>query len=564
VNTSGVLKKNLGGFGVITKKQVIHSLLPYNKQIMASLSRGELEAKLLSFAKGPLGNTFRERAVSEILKAVQPSDIIPEIYGGYRQIVYDGVCFLLSHISLSRLISLSADQLQLPDSASHQERLIRLAGQIPTLHKLGQIIARNQNIDISFKSWLITLENGCYGTDIHIIRQMIEAELGELIKTFSIEIEPEILSEASVGTVAAFRWTNPDTGKISRGVFKVIRPGIRESLNEELELLDDMAHFFDVRRNQYPLKNFRFKEIFKDIRDALGEEIDLLGEQAHLKAAAAYSGKYSPEIPGLLPFSTRNVTAMTYAEGVKVTDADMSRVGKKKCASELFRAVLWNPLFSYEDNTMFHGDPHAGNIHAVETADRVKVTLLDWSLVGFLSKSERMNMLRLILGIIIDDKDTICEAIATLSEDRKDHSFFQRRTRIAQSIMKSREYTERRFIEKVFYFIDQMLIKGVCFSANLVFFRKAMFTLDGVLKELDPKFDADICVLNLLKDVVMEELPRRCAYLFFPRSDSPEHYKSLMSNTDLQILFMRLWTNLLRNIYLPYQRYDNYAELAGI
>lgn len=529
---------------------------------MASLSRGELEAKLLSFAMSPMGDTFRERAVSEILNAVQPADIIPDIYGEYRQIVHDGVCFLLSHLSLPRLISLSADQLRLPDSTSHQERLIRLAGQIPTLHKLGQIIARNRNIDISFKSWLITLENGCYGTDMNIIRQMIESELGEHIGAFSIEIEPEILSEASVGTVAAFRWTDPGTGKISRGAFKVIRPGIRESLNEELELLDELACFFEERRNRYPLKRFRFREIFQDIRDALREEIDLPGEQAHLKAASdMYSGKYFPEIPRLLPFSTNNVTAMTYADGKKITDAAMSRRGRKKCASELFRAVLWNPLFSYEDKTMFHGDPHAGNIHAAEMPDRVKITLLDWSLVGFLSKSERMNMLKLMLGILVDDNDTICEAIANLSEDGKDASFLKPRVRI---IVTSRKYAECRFIEKAFYFIDQMLVKGFRFSSDLVFFRKAMFTLDGVLKELDPEFDADICIFALLKDVVMEELPRRCAYLFFPRSDSPEHYKSLMSNTDLQILFMRLWTNLLRNIYLPYQRYDTYAELAGI
>ncbi len=130
--------------------------------------------------------------------------------------------------------------------------------------------------------------------------------------------------------------------------------------------------------------------------------------------------------------------------------------------------------------------------------------------------------------------------------------------------MKNRKYAGCGFVEKAFYVIDQMIIGGIRFSANLVFFRKAMFTLDGVLKEIDPEFDADSCIFALLKDVVMEELPRRCAYLFFPRADSPNHYKSLMSNTDIQILLMRLWTNLLRNIYLPCQRYDTYAELAGI
>lgn len=507
---------------------------------------------------------FREQAVSQMLNAICPSDVIPDVYGEYRKIVQDGIFFMLTRLAPSRLSAMITEQLGMPENSSKEERLICFAQRMPTIHKLGQMIARNRHIEPNFRKWLIRLENGTGRTDIAHVRQIVLSELGNKIAEFSIVIESEILSEASVGTVVAFRWKHPRTGD-AKGVFKVLRPGIREYLNEELGLLEQLAVFFNERRDHYPVGEFRFEEIFKDIRDALSVEINLCEEQAHLKDAyAMYAHNSELCVPRILPFSTRNVTAMEFAQGTKVTDADMSSTGKASCAFGLFKAILWNPLFSQEEKSLFHGDPHAGNIYALEPEQgKVKTTLLDWSLAGVLSKVQRTNMLRLMLGILACDTETICEAIANLSEDIKDKAFFQKASLIISAILHSSEYAGRRLIDKAFYFIDQTAVRGIRFSSNLLFFRKAMFTLEGVLAEIDPEFDTDISIFRLLKELCSEELPKRWAYLLFPQSDRPDHYKSLMSNADLHALAVRLWTNLLRKFYCPYQEKE-YVQLAGI
>lgn len=501
-----------------------------------------------------------------MLNTVRPSDVIPEVYREYKEIVHDGIFFMLIRLAPNRLSSIITEQLEMPQSSSKEERLVRFAKNMPTLHKLGQMIARNQNIAPSFRKWLIGLENSVGKTDIAQIRQIIISELGNNISEFSIEIKHEILSEASVGTVVEFQWKDPDTGISSKGVFKVLRPGVRENLSEELELLDQLACFFNERRHLYPLKDFRFKETFKDIRDALIVETDLGNEQTHLKEAySIYAKNTELFIPKILPFSTKNVTGMEFAEGTKVTDALMSGAAKISCAVGLFKAVLWNPLFSREEKSLFHGDPHAGNIYSLEPEHgKVKTTLLDWSLTGVLSKLHRANILRLMLGVISCDKETMCEAIVNLSEDIKDKTFFKKAALMVSGISESSEYARRRLIGKVFYFIDQTAVRGIRFSTDLLFFRKAMFTLEGVLKDIDPEFDTDICVSKLLKELLLEEMPKRWAYLLFPQSDHPDNYKSLMSNTDLHILALRLWSNLLRKFYLPYRKYKNDAQMAGI
>ncbi|KJU86251.1 hypothetical protein MBAV_001558 [Candidatus Magnetobacterium bavaricum] len=63
--------------------------------------------------------------------------------------------------------------------------------------------------------------------------------------------------------------------------------------------------------------------------------------------------------------------------------------------------------------------------------------------------------------------------------------------------------------------------------------RKAIFTLKGVLQELDPDFDMDGPLIEFINALVLSELPLRWLYLFFPLVEDTLMYKSLLSNSDL-------------------------------
>ncbi|MCP4346195.1 MAG: hypothetical protein GY795_11810 [Desulfobacterales bacterium] len=514
----------------------------YIKNLAKTMKRDELESFVLSHAERAGIDKFKDQAAREIVRMTDPDDVVPDIYSDFKPIVRDGILFLLNRLSSPRLVSIVVDQLLMKESTSVKERLIRLACQVPTLHKLGQIIARNQYVKESFRKWLITLENSLHGTDISSVREQIDAEIGNIIEIYSIRTDNRILAEASVGAVVPFTWSEPYTGRREAGIFKVLKPGVKEKLKEELKILEDLALYFDENRDHYPLKDFRFIETFRDVSIALREEINLSGEQSNLKKASYFYNKdKSVRVPGVLPFSTENITIMEYMKGSKITEAPMSKGGRKKGAKKLFKTLIWYPMFSRDEKTPFHGDPHAGNIYAFEDTKKngdINLALLDWSQAGFLSKHQRVNIFRLSFGIITGDKELIRDAINELSEGRCER---QKVVRVITDIITDRDYTGAQTVKKIFLFIDKAAIKGIWFPTNLLLFRKAFFTLEGIIYDLDPKFDMDSYVFKLIEGLFLEELPKRWMYLLVPQSESSERYKSLLSNTDLQMLVIRFF-----------------------
>ncbi|RMD59170.1 MAG: hypothetical protein D6828_01890, partial [Nitrospirae bacterium] len=315
---------------------------------------------------------------------------IPDKYRDYRKVVHDGVRFLLMNISKERFAKLLAEQLTLSNVSMHK-RLITLAKEFPTLHKLGQIVARNRNIDPQFRRWLITLE---HDTTKNIIPP-------EIIKHINlpphIKIGNNIIAEASVGVVVPF-YTKEGEG--IKGVLKILKPNIVDILNEEMAILDRLGVYFHENREKYPLKDFRFIETFKDIKEGLLSEIDLLGEQQHLRTAKIFYDEMDYiKIPEVYDFSTKDMTAMEFIDGNRITESELSTEEKKWVAEKLFASIIGLPLFSTLDKTIFHGDPHGGNVFITKEGGEIKIALLDWSLTGRLTKEQRANILRLSLSI---------------------------------------------------------------------------------------------------------------------------------------------------------------------
>jgi ubiquinone biosynthesis protein len=488
---------------------------------------------------------FREGAVKELVALTRPEDAIPDRYQAYRLLVRDGITFLLANLSPRRLLRLAVDQMRMPDATGIEGRLVKLAGQIPTLHKLGQILARNRYVDPVFKKWLIRLENGAGETPVEVVLNKVQRELNGAGALHSVELDEVILSEASVGVVVGFTWTARDADQKGRGVFKVLKPGVKEKLQEEFGILEKLAEFFIQNKGNYPLKEFLFIETFQDIREALEKELELQGEQAHLEWAARFYDDERLIIPRILPLCTDHMTAMTFIEGDKITDIAMTPEQRKNSARALFRGLIWRPLLSLEEMAIFHGDPHAGNIFAAE--DDPRTVLLDWSMAGYLSKKQRLDIIRLVQGILLDDQDSICKSVQDLTEIDRNRAGDQceHLAQTVSDVFNEPEYVHGHLLYKAFYLVDRLAVRGLRFPKDLLLFRKSFFTVDGILHDLDPTFEIDDYLTLLIKELVEEELPKRIAYFAFPYLDRSLNYKSTLSNADLQLFIFRFLVKFL-------------------
>jgi ubiquinone biosynthesis protein len=510
-------------------------------QPASKISPRAARQRLNALASAMGNEAFGGCVAREIVARTRPHRAVPEIYDHYRHLVRDGIEFFLSRVSRRRLVDLVVSQLKMDPGAGSQERLLELAKRFPTLHKLGQIIARHPRIDPAVRKWLIHLENGRYGSSPKGLLAQIHDRIEPTGERERMCVGSKILAEASVGAVIPFHWNCYGSRDRVQGVFKILKPRISKHLGEEFSILEATAAFFEANRARYPLGNLRFSEIFQDVRDMLIREIDLSAEQANLDAAARfYEDMEDICIPRRLPFGSAAMTAMTYLEGPKITDAALNPEQRRRCAALLFKALICKPLFGGDGAALFHGDPHAGNILAVPDRKTgiVRVGLLDWSLAGRLDTAERVKTVQLIQALLREDWRAASGCLLAMAggADRRFPESPNRLQHLVAEIMQSRRFGRPDLIRRTFHLLEALSFEGFVFPPDLMLFRKAIFTLEGVLHDLWPAFDMDVAVIQHLTALVLQEIPMRIGGLFFPMADRPENYPSLISNSQLQCL----------------------------
>ena len=177
---------------------------------------------------------------------------------------------------------------------------------------------------------------------------------------------------------------------------------------------------------------------------------------------------------------------MTSVEsGAKVTEAltrlDTDRV---RVAERLAEALVAVPALTRDKDAIFHADPHAGNV--LYDKRHGELVILDWALTEHLTRSQRKNVLMLVLMMILRDAAGVHRAVECLRERRTAED--REQTRIV------REHVNR-FLDALPLFqvpaamdamrlLDEIAMEGIRFPAALLMYRKASFTLDGVLEDI--------------------------------------------------------------------------------
>ena len=320
--------------------------------------------------------------------SIDISSLVPEEYAAYRPVVVDALLFFIRNLSAARFTRIVAEQERLPSDASISQRLAALMCRCPTLHKLGQVVARDRRLSPTLRNRLQALESMEPTTSMSTVLPIIQRELPEFEACGLLA--RKALAEASVAIVIPFEAHSSRDEAPSQGVLKVLKPDVEEALAEDLEIWAQLADFIDERCEQYVLPALRYSEILETIRELLVNEIKLDQEQQHLSAAAAfYAEDDSVHIPALFPFCTPRITAMERIHGGKVTDTEQrSQDQRRKLADTVIHALIARPLWAPSSSSIFHADPHAGNLFL---SDDGRLAILDWSLVGYLGKSERIQ-----------------------------------------------------------------------------------------------------------------------------------------------------------------------------
>ena len=101
---------------------------------------------------------------------------------------------------------------------------------------------------------------------------------------------------------------------------KVQRPGIREQVREDMEVLADLAGFLD--KHTETGRRFGLAQLLEEFRKALVDELDYRREADNLPGCATWSSDHdSIVVPEPFPdLTTSKVLTMEFIDGRKVTD----------------------------------------------------------------------------------------------------------------------------------------------------------------------------------------------------------------------------------------------------
>jgi ubiquinone biosynthesis protein len=280
-----------------------------------------------------------------------------------------------------------------------------------TFIKLGQILStRADLLPTEYLVELTKLQDSASPVAFAEIQAAVVAELGQPIERIFAQFDPVPLAAASIGQAhAASLWNGTEV------VVKVRRPGVVEQVNEDLEILKELA--VTASRHWKFADRYDLTGLVEEFSHTLRSELDYIRE-GHNAERFAENFADDPRIHVPRVFweaTTSRVLTMERIRGIKINDLkalDEQGTDRRWLADYATNAVL---KMVCEDG-FFHADPHPGNFFIEPNGT---VGLIDFGMVGVLDEQTQEVLAELLIAINHQDADRLVDVFLDLGVTRK-------------------------------------------------------------------------------------------------------------------------------------------------
>jgi ubiquinone biosynthesis protein len=394
----------------------------------------------------------------------------------------------------------------------------------PIFVKFGQALStRRDLIPVDIADELARLQDRVppFGSDVAVaaIESALDAKLDDIFGSF----ETAPLAAASIAQVhAATLKTGQDV------VVKILRPGMHEVIDLDLEVLDALA----ALANQYwkDARQLRPVELVREYRKTVLDELDLMREAANAaQLKRNFSGSTLLYVPDVYwDYCRVNVMVMERIHGVIVSRMEELRARGTNIAklAENGVEIFFTQVFRHN---FFHADMHPGNIFVqIDDPDNPRYAAVDFGIVGTLQPRDQHYLAANFLaffdrdyarvaalhvesgwvpaGTRVDELEsavrTVCEPI--FNKPLKEISFAQVLLRLFE--------TARRFDMQI--------------QPQLILLQKTLFNIEGLGRELYPELDLWKTARPILRAWMRERMSPR-AVLRRMRTQLPDTIEAL-------------------------------------
>jgi ubiquinone biosynthesis protein len=365
-----------------------------------------------------------------------------------------------------------------PFAVQLRRRLERLG---PTYIKLGQILSlREDLLPREITSELKHLLNRLPVVPLPVLVDIIEKDLGRPVEEMFLQIDPLPLGSASIGQT--HRATTVAGDPV---IVKVVKPGIRETLERDARLLRTLGSIL-----QALIPRFQPRQLVNEFCDYTLREVDLRREADNADTFAANFADVPdvafPEI--YRDFSGRSVLCMEFFDGLAPDSPEAQELpeDERRHLTDLGAAAIIRML--YRDG-FFHADLHPGNLIILPGP---RIGFIDLGMVGRLDEELRRTLLYYYFALVTGDGENAARyltAVATPGPGANPNGFRREAADIAARWKRASSFEEYSLGQLILDSLSRGAQFGMYFPVELVLMVKALVTFEGVGHVLLPGFD---------------------------------------------------------------------------
>ncbi|WGP11717.1 AarF/UbiB family protein [Streptomyces sp. SH5] len=278
------------------------------------------------------------------------------------------------------------------------------------LIKLGQVLStRSDLLPPHFIDELSRLQSNVPPAPWPEVAAVLHKELGKPVEEVFDWIEHVPLAAASIAQVHRARLRGGPSV-----VVKVQRPGIRESIERDLDIVLAITRSLQDRARSVHALGLR--DLGDGFSVSVREELDFRIEARNSSAVAEACDGYAPDATVRIPrvhyeFTSSRLLVQEWLEGVTLDRAGKVADERGWDRHALARTALGAVLDQILRYGVFHADPHPGNMLLLDDG---RLGLLDFGSVGRIDPSARLAIQEVLVAIDRGDPAALHDALIDL------------------------------------------------------------------------------------------------------------------------------------------------------
>jgi ubiquinone biosynthesis protein len=356
----------------------------------------------------------------------------------------------------------------------------------PSFIKLGQIVStRGDILPAALVVELKKLQDSVPPVPFEGIKQQVETSLGRSIEEVYLTFDEKPLATASIGQVHLATIQGPNGPE--EVVVKVQRPGIAPTIARDLDILHILAAALE--RAIPETRIYSPVGLVKQFDQSITSELNFLVEADNgERFAQNFSGNDLVRFPRVYrEATTRQVLTLEFFKGRKIDKAVADGFDGALIAKRATGVVI---KMIFEDG-FFHADPHPGNIFILGTPESPIIGLIDVGMVGRLSPELRERTIDLMIAAVRNDPYAVADALYEIGRPTQKVDMREYRGYVATLAEKylGKPIAQIEVAALIGDLVHGALKYGIEIPTDFMLVGKALMTIEGIGKQLDPNLD---------------------------------------------------------------------------